>query len=71
MNFSRIQDLARVELRLTTIKIRVRSHCNIHGWSRWKGEEEEGGGGIPGFPYESILIGIVIGLMMLWKLQRR
>jgi hypothetical protein len=30
-----------------------------------------GGGGIPGFPYESIVIGLVIGAVALWTLQRR
>jgi len=30
-----------------------------------------GGGGIPGFPYESIVIGLVIGAAALWILQRR
>ena len=28
-------------------------------------------GGIPGFPYESIILGIVAGVFMLWMLQRR
>jgi len=52
-------------------KIKVRAHCNVHGWSQLKSEEKKDGGVIPGFPYESILIGIIISLIILWKLQRR
>lgn len=29
------------------------------------------GGGIPGFPYESILLGIVAGVIILWLLQKK
>ena len=43
-----------------TPKIRVRAHCNVHGWNSWY---ELGGGagssGIPGFPWEAIAIGIL------------
>ena len=53
-------------------QLRVRAHCNIHGWSQWRSEEkEEGGRGIPGFPYVSIILGIVFGVIILWILQRR
>lgn len=41
-------------------EIRVRAHCNVHGWSPWAAEEEEetgGGGGIPGFSPESVALG--------------
>jgi parallel beta-helix repeat protein len=34
-------------------------------------EEKTGGGGIPGFPYESIILGLVFGILMLWMHQRR
>jgi len=33
--------------------------------------EAKGGGGIPGFPYESIILGLVVGVLLLWMLQRR
>jgi desulfoferrodoxin (superoxide reductase-like protein) len=54
--------------------IKVRAHCNFHGWSSWTFEEkeEEGeGGGIPGFPYESVLLGVLLGGLILWTLQRK
>jgi desulfoferrodoxin (superoxide reductase-like protein) len=41
--------------------VRVRAHCNLHGWSQWTqlGEEPtDTGGGIPGFGYAAILIGL-------------
>ena len=34
-------------------------------------EKQKPPGGIPGFPYESIIIGLVVGVFMLWLLQRR
>ena len=34
-------------------------------------EEPSGGGGIPGFPYESIMLGLVVGSLIFWILQRR
>jgi desulfoferrodoxin (superoxide reductase-like protein) len=43
--------------------IRVRAHCNLHGWSRWTelGEEPtDQGGGIPGFSYAAIFIGLTV-----------
>jgi desulfoferrodoxin (superoxide reductase-like protein) len=49
-------------------EIRVRAHCNVHGWSRWAGEEEGepvGGGGIPGFPHESVALGAALVLLLL------
>lgn len=51
--------------------VKVRAHCNIHGWSTWEAEKrEEDGGGIPGFPYESIILGLLLGALALWMLQR-
>lgn len=35
------------------------------------GEEKKPSGGIPGFPYESIIIGLVTGAFVLWLIQRR
>jgi hypothetical protein len=34
-------------------------------------EEKKPSGGIPGFPYESIILGMVIGAFVLWLLQRK
>lgn len=54
--------------------IQVRAHCNIHGWSSWVGEGNpttSAGGGIPGFPYESIALGAILGVLLLMLLRRR
>jgi hypothetical protein len=34
-------------------------------------EEKKPGGGIPGFPYESIIFGLVTGAFVLWLIQQR
>jgi hypothetical protein len=34
-------------------------------------EETQSGGGIPGFPYESLLVGVVSAVLVLWSIQRR
>lgn len=34
-------------------------------------DEPSGGGGIPGFPYETIILGLISGVVILWLLQRR
>jgi hypothetical protein len=34
-------------------------------------EEKKPSGGIPGFPYESIILGLVVGAFVLWLLQRK
>ncbi|MGD2142129.1 MAG: hypothetical protein PVH79_01460 [Candidatus Bathyarchaeota archaeon] len=56
------------------VEIRTRAHCTNHGWSRWKSLETEeptnGSGGIPGFPIESIILGIVISVVILWVIWR-
>jgi desulfoferrodoxin (superoxide reductase-like protein) len=47
--------------------IRARAHCNLHGWSQWTqlGEETtDQGGGIPGFSYAPMLIGLTAYLMV-------
>lgn len=55
--------------------IRVRAHCTNHGWSQWKRVETEeptnGGGSIPGFPIESIIIGLALSAMVLWIISQR
>jgi hypothetical protein len=33
--------------------------------------EEKGNQGIPGFPYEAIILGIIAGAIVLWMMQRR
>ena len=46
--------------------VRVRAHCNTHGWSQWTqlGEEpDDAGGGIPGFGYAAALIGLTVYLL--------
>lgn len=44
-----------------TPTIKVRAHCNLHGWSPWfeVKEEEEEQSMIPGFPLEASAIGII------------
>jgi hypothetical protein len=34
-------------------------------------KEEEPPRGIPGFPYESIILGVIAGVVILWMMQRR
>jgi hypothetical protein len=34
-------------------------------------EEPKSGSGIPGFPYESVLLGVVSVILVLWFIQRR
>ena len=51
--------------------VKVRAHCNIHGWSQWTiestEEDEKGGSGIPGFPYGSIALGLTFATVVtLW-----
>jgi len=71
------QTSTRFEVRLAVdpeASIRVRAHCNVHGWSPWlteKEEETQERGGIPGFPYESVIIGLVTGAFVLWLLGRK
>jgi len=47
--------------------IRVRAHCNLHGWSQWTqlgDETTDQGGGIPGFSYAVIFIGLTVSFMV-------
>jgi desulfoferrodoxin (superoxide reductase-like protein) len=42
--------------------VRVRVKCNVHGWSSWENYEiknDAGKKGIPGFPLESVIIGLL------------
>jgi len=53
--------------------VRVRAHCNLHGWSQWTqlGEEPtDEGEGIPGFGYVAILIGLTAYLVTT-RIRRR
>lgn len=34
-------------------------------------EQAGGGGGIPGFPYESIVLGLILGAIIIWIIQHR
>ena len=34
-------------------------------------DETKSGSGIPGFPYESILLGVISAILVLWFIQRR
>lgn len=45
--------------------VRVRAHCNVHGWSQWRrlgDEPTDGGEGIPGFGYAAMLVGLTVYL---------
>lgn len=47
--------------------VRVRAHCNVHGWSQWTRFSEEPAdtdGGIPGFGYAATLIGLTVYLLV-------
>ena len=71
-----------VELDLGQIQgnpsIRARAHCNLHGWSDWSTYAVAGtttttaasGQGIPGFPWESIMLGIGVGFVALSLIGR-
>lgn len=71
-----------VELDLGQIQgnpnIRARAHCNLHGWSDWSTYAVTGTAtttaapsqGIPGFPWESIMAGLGIGLGALFLMGR-
>ncbi len=53
--------------------VRIRAHCNIHGWSQWaveSGGESTGSGGIPGFSLESIALGISLAAIIVWLFRR-
>lgn len=56
------------------LEVRVRAHCNIHGWSQWTSEspeeDEERGVGIPGFPYGSIAFGLTFATFVTWWARR-
>lgn len=54
-------------------KVQVRANCIVHGWSPWASDEQKdsSGGGIPGFPYESVVLGIALGMILLYVMRRR
>jgi len=47
--------------------LRARAKCTTHGWSQWRrfttGTDNGSGSGIPGFPMESILLGLITALI--------
>ena len=49
--------------------LRARAKCTTHGWSQWRrfttDTENGGGGGIPGFPIESIVLGLITALIVI------
>lgn len=63
-------------------KVEVRSHCTNHGWSVWKvlkleaeepepEEEPDTSSGIPGFGFESVLIGVVLSMLVIRLMSRQ
>jgi len=54
-------------------EIQVRAHCTLHGWGTWtilnnNGEDPaDETGGIPGYPLESLILGIIIVGLLLGK----
>jgi desulfoferrodoxin (superoxide reductase-like protein) len=47
--------------------VRVRAHCNLHGWSQWTqlgDEQTDQGGGIPGFGYAAMFLGLALYFMV-------
>ena len=57
-----------VELEAMAESIRARVSCTNHGWSSWKAlstEDEDTGGGIPGFPLEAAAIGLMAASFLL------
>jgi desulfoferrodoxin (superoxide reductase-like protein) len=52
-----------VELETMAESIRARVSCTTHGWSSWRTlrtqDEDSSGGGIPGFPVEAIVAGLL------------
>ena len=57
-----------VELESMAESIRVRVDCTNHGWSSWKilsTEEQDRGGGIPGFPIEAAAVGLMVASFLL------
>ena len=52
-----------VELESLAESIRARVSCTTHGWSSWRRliiEDQDRGGGIPGFPVEAIALGLLV-----------
>jgi len=63
-----------VELEAMAESIRARVSCTNHGWSSWKAlstEDEDTGGGIPGFPLEAAAIGLMAASFLLRRSRER
>jgi desulfoferrodoxin (superoxide reductase-like protein) len=58
-----------VEVEIDSIPetLRARAKCTTHGWSQWRSfttdSDNGGGGGIPGFPMVSIMLGFITALI--------
>ena len=54
-----------------TGSVEVRAFCTIHGWSSWAAlrgsapSPGEPGGGIPGFPFVSLAVGLIVSVFLL------
>ena len=55
--------------------IKVRTHCNLHGWSAWSTltaeETPDEDTGIPGYPTISIVLGLILGSLLWVRLRDR
>lgn len=63
-----------VELEAMAESIRARVSCTNHGWSSWKAlstEDEDTGGGIPGFPLEAAAIGLMAASFLLRRAREQ
>ena len=63
-----------VELETMAENIRARVSCNNHGWSSWKAlstEDEDTGGGIPGFPIAAATVGLMAARFLLRRSRER
>jgi desulfoferrodoxin (superoxide reductase-like protein) len=57
-----------VELETMAESIRARFSCTNHGWSSWRRlstDDQDRGGGIPGFPVEAVVVGIAVAGLLL------
>ncbi len=52
----------------STESVRARAHCTLHSWGQWRqlglGDANSGGGGIPSFPIESIILAFLMSLTL-------
>jgi hypothetical protein len=58
-----------ITLNSSVENLEIRAHCTTHGWSKWaefkEEPEKEEPKGIPGFPYESVILGLLLSLLFL------